>query len=33
MERQELKLDNLSKLNAESIELKPVKRPTGNEFS
>lgn len=33
MERQETKLDNLSKLNAESIELKPAKSPTGNEFS
>jgi len=33
MERQEPKLDNLSKLNAESIELKLAKSPTGNEFS
>lgn len=28
MERQEPKLDNLSKLNAESIELKDAKSPT-----
>jgi hypothetical protein len=33
MERQEPKLNNLSKLNAESIELKDAKIPTENEFN
>ena len=33
MERQDSKLNNLSKLNEESIELKDAKSPTKNEFN
>jgi hypothetical protein len=32
MERQDSKLNNLSKLNEESIELKDAKSPIKNEF-
>ena len=33
MERQDSKLNNLSKLNEESIELKDAKNPTKNELN
>ena len=33
MERQQPKLNNLSKFNAEATELKEAKRPTENELN
>lgn len=33
MEKQQPKLNNLSKFNAEAIELKEAKRPTENELN